>query len=367
VRVLHILNELRRSGAETMLRGAGSYWKALGIEGEILCTGEALGSYATPLEDAGFRVHHLPFVRSVGFLHSIYRFFRSHRYDSVHIHTERGCFWYAGLAYLTGHRSVVRSLHGVFSFRGGLRARRYAQRLLMRRVFGVRMAAVSQSVKNVEQGAFRNPALVIPDWFDSNWYRPPTPQERQAARAAFAIDPSTLVISSVANCAEVKNHAAVLQAVARIPRAIDILYLHAGDERDDPTERALAEELGIAGRVRFLGPVADARRALHASDLFVMPSLREAAGVAAMEAMGAGVPVVLSDVEGLRDFRAMSPAIHWIEPTARGVEAAILHFHGLEARDRKEIGEQLSASAHRSFGIAAGAAQYAALYRGEQF
>jgi glycosyltransferase involved in cell wall biosynthesis len=349
-----------------MLRAAGGYWRALGIEGEILCTGEQLGSYATPLRDAGFRVHHVPFKRSMRFLHSIYRFFRGHRFDSVHIHTERGSFWYVGLAYMTGHRCMVRSLHTVFSFHGGLRARRYAQRLIMRRVFGVRMAAVSQSVQYAEQGTFHNSSQVIPNWFDSNWYRPAKPQERHAARAAFAIDPAAMVISSVANCSPIKNHAAVLRAIASIPRSMNILYIHAGDEHDDPSERALAAELGISDRVKFIGPVANAQAVLHASDLFVMPSLREGFGIAALEAMGVGVPVILSNVEGLRDFHAMSPAIHWIEPTAGAVEDAILHFHALGALERKAVGEQLSAGAHRYFGIATGAAQYAALYRGEK-
>jgi glycosyltransferase involved in cell wall biosynthesis len=349
-----------------MLRVAAGYWNALGIEGEILCTGEQLGFYASSLEDAGFRVHHLPFARSVRFLLSIYRFFRGHRFDSVHIHTERGSFWYAGFAYLTGHRSMVRSLHNIFPFRGPLRARRYAQRLIMRRVFGVRMAAVSQSVKCVEKGTFHNSSLVIPNWFDSNWYRPAKPHERQAARTIFAIDPSALVISSVGNCSQVKNHSAVLLAIASVPRSLNILYLHAGEECDDPTEWALAAKLGIAGRVRFLGPVLEARAVLHASDVFVMPSLREGLGVAAIEAMGAGVPVVLSDVDGLRDLRGLSPAIHWIEPNARGVETAILHFHAMGALKREEAGEELSGAAHRNFGIANGAAQYAALYRGEK-
>jgi glycosyltransferase involved in cell wall biosynthesis len=300
------------------------------------------------------------------FLHSIYRFFRGRRFDSVHIHTERGNFWYAGLAYITGHKCIVRSLHTIFRFHGGLRARRCAQRLIMRRVFGVRMAAVSQSVKYVEQGMFHNSTLVIPNWFDSNRYRPAKPLERQAARAAFAIDPSAMVISSVGNCSPIKNHAAVLRAIASVPRCMNILYMHAGDEHDDPSERSLAAELGISDRVKFIGPVANAQAVLHASDLFVMPSLKEGFGIAALEAMGAAVPVVLSDVEGLRDFRAMNPAIHWIEPTARAVEAAILHFHALGALKREAVGEQLSAGAHRSFGIATGAAQYAALYRGEK-
>jgi glycosyltransferase involved in cell wall biosynthesis len=347
-----------------MLRAAGGYWGSQGIEGEILCTGEVLGSYAAPLRDAGYRIHHLPFARSAHFLHSIYRFFRSHRFDTVHIHSERASFWYAGLAYVTGHRRMIRSLHGVFSFRGGLRVRRYLQRLIMRRIFGVRMASPSETVRRVERSTFHNSSVVIANWFDSNQHHPPTPEQRAAARRAFGIEPGAMVICSVGNCLPLKNHTAVLQAIAEVPPSLNILYLHAGEEQHGNGERSLAAGLGIAGRVQFIGPFGNVQTVLHASDLFVMPSLREGFGIAAMEAMGAGVPVVLSDVEGLCDFHAISPAIHWIEPTSAAVKSAILHFHGLALLERKAIGDELSAGAHRSFGVTQGAAQYAALYRG---
>lgn len=365
MRVLHILNELRHSGAETMLRAAGGYWKAEGIDGEILCTGAVPGPYAAALQDAGYPVHHLPFAPSIRFLHSVYRFLRSHRFDAIHIHTERAGFWYAGLAYLTGHRRIIRSLHGIFAFTGGLRARRLAQRLIMRRIFGVRMIAVSGSVMRVERRTFHNSSLVIPNWFDSDRYRPALPEERGAARSAFGIAPGVMAIASVGNCSPIKNHTSILRAIANIPRDVNILYLHAGEENDALRERELSEELGIARRVRFLGPVPDARTVLHACDLFMMASLGEGFGVAAVEAMGTGVPVVFSDVEGLRDLRGVSAAIHWTKPTAACVETAILHFYRLGAVERETIGEQLSDSAHQLLGISTGAARYAFLYRGE--
>ena len=46
MRVLHILNELRPSGAETMLRAAAGYWHAQGTQGELLITGDSLGECA---------------------------------------------------------------------------------------------------------------------------------------------------------------------------------------------------------------------------------------------------------------------------------------------------------------------------------
>jgi glycosyltransferase involved in cell wall biosynthesis len=138
-----------------------------------------------------------------------------------------------------------------------------------------------------------------------------------------------------------------------------------GDEREGDHEKCLAKDLGIAGQVRFLGPQLALGSLLHASDVFVMPSLYEGFGIAAVEAMGAGVPCALADVQGLQDFRDMDDSIHWLEPTPAGVEAALLHFHQMGSSARHAAGERLSACAHQRFAVSVGAAQYASLYRGE--
>jgi glycosyltransferase involved in cell wall biosynthesis len=364
MRILHLLNELKPSGAEAMLRAAGPFWRSRGIEGEILCTGESLGAYAEPLRAVGYRIHQIPFGGSISYSWKIYRFLKRHAFDGIHLHTERGSFWYAALAYLAGHRRVVRTFHNVFPFTGGLRIRRYVQRFAMRRVLKVRPVAISRSVRECEWDVFHNPAILIPNWFDSNCYSPPTPEERASARATLGIRPTTMVLASVAGCWSYKNHPAILHAIASIPRGLDIVYLHAGQEQEDHDERHLANELDISDRARFLGIVPDVALILRASDVFVMPSTYEGFGVAAAEAMGAGLPVILSNVAGLRDMHEVDDSIYWIQPTADDLAKAILHFYRMSDADRKAIGCKLSQQAHKLFGIETGAALYADLYQG---
>lgn len=350
MRVLHVLNELRPSGAETMLRAAAANWQQQGITGEILSTGDVPGAYADALRLAGYRIHHLPFAKSWRFLADFFRFVQRGGFDVVHLHTERACCWYAALAWAAGQRRMVRSIHAAFDFAGLLRVRRAMQRWVMRRVFGVQMAACSQAVASLEWERFRNPATVLGNWFDSDRYRPAGAEPRR--RGA--------VIVTVGNCAPVKNHEAVLRALVDLP---EVQYLHAGCEDAGQEERALAERLGVAGRVQFLGMVKDLRPVFREADLLVMPSLHEGFGIAAVEAMGAGLPVLLADVTGLREFRSWSGAVRYCAPDAAAVAAAVREFLGLSAAERAAIGVALSEAAHRRFGLAAGAARYAALYR----
>ena len=353
MRVLHVLNELRPSGAETMLRAASAIWMQQGITGEILSTGAVPGPYADALRQAGYRIHHLPFSRSLRFLAAFFAFVRSGSFDVVHLHSERAAFWYAALAWAAGPGRLVRTIHAAFDFEGPLRVRRGLQRWVMRRVFGCRMAACSETVAELEWARFRNPVPVLGNWFDSERYRPSSDVRRDAGGA--------MVLVTVGNCAAVKNHAAVLRAIEPLP---GVRYLHAGCEGEHG-EPALARELGVAERVQFLGMVSDLRPVFGSADLFVMPSLEEGFGIAAVEAMGAGVPVLLADVKGLREFGKRSGAIRYCAPESGAIEEAIRDFMALPAEERAEVGAALSEMAHRTFGVAAGAARYTALYRGE--
>jgi glycosyltransferase involved in cell wall biosynthesis len=93
-----------------------------------------------------------------------------------------------------------------------------------------------------------------------------------------------------------------------------------------------------------------------------MPSLHEGAGIAAMEALGSGVPALLADVEGLRDLRPFA-ACEWSAPDAASLSAALLRCLSRDSAALREHALQSSERIHGRFGIAHGASHFAILYR----
>jgi glycosyltransferase involved in cell wall biosynthesis len=92
-----------------------------------------------------------------------------------------------------------------------------------------------------------------------------------------------------------KRHADVLRAMALLrDRGTDLRYLVVGDGPERPGLEALADELGLSGRVAFAGQLdhAEALRRAREGSLFVLPSVDEAFGVAYVEAMAAGLPAI---------------------------------------------------------------------------
>jgi glycosyltransferase involved in cell wall biosynthesis len=107
------------------------------------------------------------------------------------------------------------------------------------------------------------------------------------------------LVSFVARFDPAKDHPTLLRAIARVPEA-DLLLVGDGPLR--PQVEALASDLGIAARVHFLGRRHDIPQLLKMSDVYVHSSNWEGFGIAAVEAMAAGLPVVATDVPGLGEI-----------------------------------------------------------------
>jgi glycosyltransferase involved in cell wall biosynthesis len=111
---------------------------------------------------------------------------------------------------------------------------------------------------------------------------------------------NTLVIGSAAVLEARKGHEFLLEAAALLKAdGLNLRYQIAGA---GPLRRQLEQQaahLGLQEEVRFLGFVDNVPNFLANIDIFVMPSLHEGLGVAVLEAMAAGKPVVASRVGGL--------------------------------------------------------------------
>jgi glycosyltransferase involved in cell wall biosynthesis len=359
-RVLHILHELRPSGAEVMLRIAAPLWFGAANPHAILATGRAEGPYAESLRAARFEVFHIPFRKKIGYFCAVYSLIRHGGFDVVHIHTEQANAYYGVVARLAGVHRIVHTIHSTFAFKGLLRVVRMAMRHGLR-LLGATPVAVGLSVAENERRTFWNRPVVISNWYDGELFCQPRPADRVSAREKYRVGNNRPIIVTLGNCAKVKNHPLVFYALKELlRRRADWFYLHAGGEDTETSERLLASDLGVAQHCSFLGYTDDPRSVLWAADVFVMSSKLEGCGIAAIEAAACGLPLVLTDVPGLRDLKATVLDAYWVppEPTALAdaIEAAYLRFPS---------GSAGNASAVRAvFGVERGAKAYYDLYAG---
>jgi glycosyltransferase involved in cell wall biosynthesis len=125
-------------------------------------------------------------------------------------------------------------------------------------------------------------------------------RDRAGARTVLGLPPGGLLIGGVGRLEEAKGFATLIEAVALLARDHpELTVLLAGHGPLRAELAALAERLGVAGRVRFLGFCRDVQPVYDALDVFVLPSLCETLGYAHLEAMATGLPAVGTTVGGV--------------------------------------------------------------------
>jgi N-acetyl-alpha-D-glucosaminyl L-malate synthase BshA len=135
---------------------------------------------------------------------------------------------------------------------------------------------------------------VIPNFVNLEEYRPGDPGCREGLVAE-----GHKLITHVSNFREVKRVKDVIRVFARIRRALPATLIMIGDGPDRVDAEREARELEVGSDVRFLGRIDPVASVLQASDLFILPSQTESFGLAALEAMACGSPVVASRAGGL--------------------------------------------------------------------
>ena len=287
--ILHVDPEKGWGGGERQVASLMTYLSERGHANHLLCHPESpLVRETEKVADKiyAFRMRNdLDFRPAPG----VRRLLRTEAYDIVHFHTKRAHALSAWLAPTPARQRRVVTRRMDYPLRGGW----FDRYLYNRCVDGV--VAISQPIAAllVDGGVRQKKIRVIPSGVDPAPYEniPPPSGER-----------SPVVVGTVAALEARKGHRFLLEAAAELKRrGHGIVYRIAGDGKENAALRQLALKLGLEREIEFVGFVADVAGFLASIDIFVLASMFEGLGVAALEAMAAARPVVASAVGGLKD------------------------------------------------------------------
>lgn len=197
----------------------------------------------------------------------------------------------------------------------------------------------------------------IPNFVNLAEYRP---DARQPDEHLAPADHKMLV--HISNFREVKRVKDVVRIFARVRRAMPATLVMVGDGPDRHDAEHEARELGVAADVRFLGRLDTVAPLLAMADLFLLPSQSESFGLAALEAMACGAPVLASRTGGLPEV--LTDGVEGILEPPGSVEAmarravALLKDAGAHARMR-----EAAIARARTFSADAIVPRYEAYYR----
>lgn len=356
MKVAHILNELRFSGAEIMLAAAANEFLSAGPV-MIIGTSDRLGEFGPSLIRAGYQIVHKPYHRSPSYFASLGRFLKTEGVDLVHIHSERSALSYSLMARQYGLASV-RTIHNEFNFEGTLRLRRVVTRR-MAGVMGTAHVACSPSVQRNELARYGLKTELINNWIDPERVPVPSESTRDAMRCALKIDQNELVALSIANEAPAKNLEALFSGVLEVAkRGINIRLYHCGVIGPDLQRIA---DAAPDGSIVALGTVADVKPYLSACDLFLSTSFNEGGQISLLEAAAAGLTCITTEV-GIAGAFNGRPATVFIAPNADALANAVVIAAQRDSTDLLREGRSLASWAREYFVPERGAREYHELY-----
>jgi glycosyltransferase involved in cell wall biosynthesis len=302
VRVLHVITGLAAGGAEQHVRLLVRHSSA---DAEVAALTNP-GTVAAALRAEGVRVHEIGMRgnRDPSGVARLVRLMRRGRFDLVHTHLFRAGVHGRVAARLAGVRAVVASEHSLTERRiegrsvsAGVRALYLATERLGRVTIAV-SSAVAQRLAALGVPADR--VVVVPNGIEPESLRY-DPDRRRRVRADLGIAPDAFVVGAIGRLVSWKRFDVLLAALDGTPDAVALL-VGAG-----PMRAALqrqARDLGLAPRVRFTGECTDVAGMLSAMDVLASPSLGETFGLAVVEALASGLPVIYASCPALEELPA---------------------------------------------------------------
>lgn len=127
---------------------------------------------------------------------------------------------------------------------------------------------------------------------------------RSLYRMKLNIAEDKIMILAIGELSLRKNHAIIVDAIAKMPNKQQYVFAICGREMTEGGTACLLRDKAIIKGVdvRFLGFRSDIPEIIHCADIGVIPSIREGLGLAGIEILSAGIPLVGSDVQGIREY-----------------------------------------------------------------
>jgi len=125
--------------------------------------------------------------------------------------------------------------------------------------------------------------------------------DRNEVRKSMGVPEDCILLLSIGEINVNKNHQVVVKALAKLGnKNVHYAIAGIGDQKENLLN--LAKELGVENQFHLLGYRTDVPAIAKSSDIFCFPSHREGLGLAALETMACGLPIVTSNVHGINDY-----------------------------------------------------------------
>ena len=297
--IMHVLLSMVVGGAEKLVYDLVRH-PAFAECRPVICCLDAVGDLGEKLRQQGYMIH-LKERRSgldLSVVPWLVDIIRREKVDIVHAHQYTPLFYSVPAALLAGRLRVVYTEHGRLHPDSSSWKRQLFNPLL---ALGVdHLVSISSSTAKAMAKYDHLPLRrikVIHNGVDFSRLNPAV--DLPVKRRELGLSPGCRIIGTAARLNEIKNIPMMLRVFQLVLKSVpDTCLLIAGQGERLDALKAYAHELGIGERVKFLGLRFDMPEIYQLFEVFLLTSFTEGISVTLLEAMGSGVPCVVTDVGG---------------------------------------------------------------------
>lgn len=299
MKVLQVINSLGIGGAEKLIVDSILCSAGNECEADVLLLNGKDTHFKSVLQQQGVRVF------SLGKENNIYNpllvfkllpFLKT--YDVVHVHLFPAQYWVAmATLFLRKKVRLVTTEHNTTNRRRDIGGFKWIDRFVYKRYD--RVIAISPQTQQALADYIRDIEIrTILNGVNIKQFQIAEPY---AGKEVLNVDRhNSVVIIQVAGFRDQKDQDTVIKAVAQLPANYHLFLVGDGPRRRICEE--MVREFNVVERIHFLGLREDIPRLLKSADIVVMSSHWEGFGLAAVEGLAAGKPVIASDVSGLAEI-----------------------------------------------------------------
>jgi len=294
-RVLHVVDRLSPSS------GVASVVMQLiqnnNLQQDIVVYGDCDVGMEREINNRGCKIYRLPDVRILlgkKYGDEFKKLIHNQKYDIVHGHLLNSAFIY--LREAKRAKIPCRIIHAHSAQLADTLIKRNRNKLLSLglSLWANNYIATSSEASQSIFGKRKKSLTIVPCGIDVNQFKY-NHEERIAARHELGIDDDVLCVGNVARFNRLKNHDFLLRVFKEILKKVNARLLLIGDGELEKTIRDKVCSEGLSNYINFLGAQKNIGKFYHAFDVFIMPSLSEGFGLAAVEAQCSGLSCILSE------------------------------------------------------------------------
>lgn len=301
MRVLHVINAFTGGGAEKLLHDTLLRQKAQGIDANVFLLSRQNNHYLDAIKSAGIQVYISKYksLYSPSHIKELKKVMDKGNFDVVHVHLFPALYWVAIASMFVSNKSkLVYTEHSTHNRRRDKFHFKFIEAFIYRHY--KRIFCISEGTEqNLQQWVSHtsNKTQVVPNGINLRDYTDAKPYSKSDLFPG--IKENDKVIVMVARFIKQKDHETLIKCLNYLDDSYKLLFVGTGKRIEDI--KALSRLKGVNDKVAFLGFREDIPQILKTADIFVLSSHWEGFGLVAVEAMASGLPVLVSDVTGLRD------------------------------------------------------------------